>query len=208
MQIYLPLLADIPPSPELSWFAPVAARNLFAGGRLRQAGAWVALLKQSPQTDPDIAKALPGLEALDDLAGQGGPEPAGQGPSIPLPPDDPRTARLRALFAAVAESAEAPSEPPHSSDLSSGDLQASIVATAPAPAMPQQNVNLWLDLGEASAKGRIGETVLVSLAGLNAAGLADAEPEWLARAVTALRRVGLEDEAHRLAVEAAIANGL
>jgi hypothetical protein len=55
---------------------------------------------------------------------------------------------------------------------------------------------------------RVGETVLLSLVGLNATGLADAEPEWLARVVTSLRRVGLEEEARCLAVEAAIANGL
>jgi hypothetical protein len=213
LRIYLPLLADIPPTPELSWFAPEAARHLFAGGKLREAGAWVALLQQSPQTDPDVAKALPALTALDYLAGHGGLDQAAQGVSIPLPPDDPRSARLRALISAVGESVEAPSGNSSSGnsssgDLPSGDLQASLTATAPAPAMPQQNVNLWLDLGEASAKGRVGETVLVSLVGLNATGLAEAEPEWLARAVTGLRRVGLEDEAHRLALEAALANGL
>jgi hypothetical protein len=212
LQIYLPLLADIAPAPELSWFAPDAARHLFAGGRLREAGAWVALLEQTPQADPDVTKALPALKVLDYLAGHGGLDQAAQVPSIPLPPNDPRAVRLSALFSAIGESAEAPSGNLPSGDvptgdLSSGELQASLTAPAP-PSMPQQNVNLWLDLGEASAKGRVGETVLLSLVGLNATGLAEAEPEWLARAVTALRRVGLEDEAHRLAVEAALASGL
>src|SRR4030095_4225574 len=76
LQIYLPLLADIAPAPELSWFAPDAARSLFAGGKLREAGAWVALLQQNPQTDPDITRVLPQLKALDYLAGQSGMDQA------------------------------------------------------------------------------------------------------------------------------------
>ena len=115
-----------------------------------------------------------------------------------LAPTDPRTARIHALFDAMQEFAEP----------SPGEPQIALATDVPAPPMPQQNVNLWLDLGEAAAKNRIGETVLLSLVGLNATGLADAEPEWLARAVTSLHRVGLDDEARRLAVEAAIANGL
>ena len=204
LQIYLPLLADIPPTPELSWFAADAARHLYAGGKLREAGAWVALVEQLQQTNPnatpDVAAALPELQALDVLARSArlayGPNSLVIMPR--LAPTDPRTARIRALFDAMQEFAEP----------SSGEPQIALATDVPAPAMPQQNVNLWLDLGEAAAKNRIGETVLLSLVGLNATGLADAEPEWLARAVTSLHRVGLEDEARRLAVEAAIANGL
>jgi hypothetical protein len=145
--------------------------------------------------------ALPQLQSLDYLAGNAALAPGADPQSImpKLPPGDPRAERVRALFNALQEPLET----------SSGEEpQVALVADAPAPVMPQQNVNLWLDLGEAAAKNRIGETVLLSLVGLNATGLADAEPEWLARAVTALRRVGLEDEARRLAVEAALANGV
>ncbi len=204
LQIYLPILADIPATPELAWLAAAAARHLYAGGKLREAGAWVAVLEQSQQTDPDVATVLPQLRALDYLAGNVGVAEGAAPESVEakLPPGEPWTARLHALFSAIRELPESPS-----GDLSAVDLQASLTATAP-PAMPQQNVNLWLDLGEAAAKNRIGETVLLSLVGLNATGLAEAEPEWLARVVTSLRRVGLEEEARRLAVEAAIANGL
>jgi len=201
LQIYLPLLAGITPTSELSWFAPDAARHLYAGGKLREAGAWVALLQQAQPAQPDVAAALPPLQSLDYLAANGGLAPGADPQSMmpKLPPGDPRTARVRALFNALQEPLEN----------SSGEQpQVALVVDAPSPAMPQQNVNLWLDLGEAAAKHRIGETVLLSLVGLNATGLADAEPEWLARAVTSLRRVGFEEEARRLAVEAAIANGL
>ncbi|MGH6960182.1 MAG: hypothetical protein ACREE7_06855, partial [Dongiaceae bacterium] len=202
LQIYLPLLADIAPAPELSWFAADAARHLLAGGKLREGGAWVALLQQNPQIDPDITRVLPQLKALDYLAGHGGLDQATQVAALPLPTGDPRTERLHALFDAVQQPLETSA---------AGEPLVTLYAnapTAPTPAMPQQNVNLWLDLGEAAAKNRIGETVLLSLVGLNATGLTDAEPEWLARAVASLRRVGLEEEARRLAVEAAITNGL
>ena len=200
LQIYLPLLADIAPAPELSWFAADAARHLYAGGKLREAGAWVALIQQAQQADPDVAAAVPQLQSLDYLAGNAGMAPGADPQSMmpKLPPGDPKAERVRALFNAMQEPPETLSAEP----------QVALVTNVPTPAMPQQNVNLWLDLGEAAEKNRIGETVLLSLVGLNATGLADAEPEWLARVVTSLRRVGLEDEARRLAVEAAIANGL
>jgi hypothetical protein len=200
LQIYLPLLADIAPAPELSWFAADAARHLYAGGKLREASAWVALIQQAQQPDPEVAAALPQLQSLDYLAGNAGLAPGADPQSImpQLPSGDPRTERVHALFNAMEEPLET----------SLAEPQVALVTNLATPAMPQQNVNLWLDLGEAAAKGRVGETVLLSLVGLNATGLADAEPEWLARVVVSLRRVGLEEEARRLAVEAAISNGL
>jgi hypothetical protein len=115
---------------------------------------------------------------------------------------------LHALFDALEERPEQEQPWQEQPEASSGEPQVALAVDRTPPAMPQQNVNLWLDLGEAAEKNRVGETVLLSLVGLNATGLADAEPEWLARVVTALRRVGLKEEAHRLAVETAIANGL
>jgi hypothetical protein len=198
LQLYLPLLADIPATPDLAWFAEDAARHLFAGGKLIEAQAWVAVLEQGPQTDPDVTRAMPRLHALDYLA-EGTVEQAGAVATVldDLPPADSRAERLRALFAPFDEPAVPAIDDPQV-----------FAATAPAPAMPQQNVNLWLDLGDAAAKQRVGETVLLTLAGLNATGLANAEPEWLSRSITSLRDVGLAQESRRLAIEAAILNGL
>jgi hypothetical protein len=188
LRLYRPLLADIPSAPELAWFAEEGARHLFAAGELRAGAQWVPLL-------PDEA-ARPRLQALDHLAGN-----AAQ--AVPLDavsdnPVGPQAARLRAIVAAVETSME-PAVP---------GLQAASLLESPPSALPQQNVNLWLDLGEATAKQRLGETVLLALAGLNATGLAEAEPAWLSRSIRSLHGVGLADEARRLAVEAAILNGL
>jgi hypothetical protein len=192
LPLYLPLLADIPATPELAWFAEDAARHLFAGGRLIEAQAWVAVLQQA---EPNAA-ALPNLQALDYLVGESAPLPVDS--ILPTGAPEQRTATLRAVFSVF----EPPPEP------AVGTLQPSSLAPAPPPRMPRQNVNLWLDLGDAAAKQRVGETVLLALAGLNATGLANAEPEWLSRSITSLRDVGLAQESRRLAIEAAIVNGL
>lgn len=190
LPLYAPLLAEMPASPDLASFAPEAARHLCAAGYLREAGPWLASATQPAATPAD----LPGLQALAYLSGSG-PAPLIEG--LLPPPADMRGARLRAIFSALDESLPAASEGASAS-----------LSSAGAPAMPQQNLNLWLDLGDAAAKGRVGETVLLSLAGLAQTGLGAAEPQWLFRVVKSLQRVGLEADARRLAVEAAIANGL
>ncbi len=197
LQLYLPLLADIAATPELAWFARDAARHLFAGGKLGEAGEWVAVLQRDASAE--VGADLPRLAALEYLAGENGPVP----PVDALAPaTDPaaerRASRLRAVFGAIEE----PVEP------AAGELQSSSLAALPAPALPRQNVNLWLDLGEAAARQRAGETVLLTLVGLNATGLAEADPQWLARGIASLRRIGLAEEARRLAIEAALVNGL
>src|SRR5262249_50626238 len=148
LQIYLPLLADIAPAPELTGVAADAARHLYAGGKLREAGAWVTLIQQGQQANPDAAAALPELQALGDLAGNTAPLTPGTAPQPFMPklaPDAPRAARLRALFNVLQQAQEtSPTEP-----------QVTLAADSPAPAMPQQNVNLWLDLGRAAEKGRV-----------------------------------------------------
>jgi hypothetical protein len=197
VRLYLPLLAEIAAAPELAWFADDAARHLFAGGRLREAGEWVAVLQDDPNAE--AAADVPRLAALEYLAGENAPVP----PVDALVPAtdaaaEQRAARLRAVFAAIEE----PVAPP------STELQSSSLAATPVPALPQQNVNLWLDLGEAAARQRLGETVLLTLVGLKATGLAAADPHWLARGIASLRGVGLAEEARRLAIEAALVNGL
>jgi len=190
LQLYLPLLAEIQPSPQRLSFAPVAARHLYAGGRLQEADDWVAMLQQNVGQDQDAAASLSSLQALGYLAG-GNAQPPVLDTLLSGPAQRPET--IRAIFAAFA--APAP-----------GDAQANLAPDATA--MPGQNLNLWLDLGDAAAKSRIGETVLLSLAGLDAGGLVGVDPRWIERTIASLRQVGLERDARRLAVEAAIVNGL
>jgi hypothetical protein len=202
LQVFAPFLMELPPSPELSWYAPEAAHYLFALGEFEQARAWIELTQGDQSfgegsVDTNSAIMLPSLLALDYLAGGYQSVPVigsflAQG-QVNASPDS--VERLQAIFAAFDDSLP--------------DTAAGVTADAgdgSAPNLPKENLNLWLDLGDASAKGMQGETGLLALVGLR--DLATVEPLWLLRALAGLRRVGLEKDARRIAVEAAIANGL
>ena len=66
---------------------------------------------------------------------------------------------------------------------------------------------LWLALQQAAAKGRLGQTILLALVLVGESDLSQANRVALHGAVSALRTVGLADEARHLAVEAALAAG-
>jgi hypothetical protein len=202
LQVFAPLLMELPPAPELSWYAPEAAHYLFALGEFERARTWIELtqgdqsLGEGPY-DTNSAIMLPSLLALDYLAGGYQTVPVLNSflaqSQVNAGPDS--VARLQAIFAAFDESR------PESAEGLFADSE-----NAAGAAAPRENLNLWLDLGQASAKGMQGETGLLALVGLR--DLAAVEPLWLLRALASLRRAGLEKDARRIAVEAAIANGL
>jgi hypothetical protein len=66
----------------------------------------------------------------------------------------------------------------------------------------------WLDLAEAAQAKRIGETVLAAVIVAAPTGTLSTDPIALFTAVSALKRVGLDADARRLAIEAALAAGL
>jgi len=201
LQVFGPFLLDLPPTAELSWYAPEAAHYLFALGEFEKARAWIVLTQGDPSlgegsVDTNSAMMLPSLLALDYLAGGyqsvqviGSLLAQGQ---VNASPDS--VERLQAIFAAFDESTPVVADALAKS------------AEADTADLPKENLNLWLDLGDTAAKNMQGETALLALIGLK--DLATVEPLWLSRALSSLRRVGLESEARRIAVEAAIANGL
>jgi hypothetical protein len=75
----------------------------------------------------------------------------------------------------------------------------------PQPAPPAALVYALQEAGEA---GRRGETVLLTLLVLGPQGLKDCHPAAVGTAVTALKRVGLDPTARRLALQAAIFQGI
>ncbi len=74
----------------------------------------------------------------------------------------------------------------------------SVPVVMPAPV-------LWRGLGEASASGAVGETVLMALLALGERGPAEANATTLGAVVEALGAVGLEAEARAIALEAVLA---
>jgi hypothetical protein len=210
-RLYAPLLAELTPAPDMAPAAPLAARALYADGRFDAARRWLQLMRDQPATAADVAAALAPLQALDYIAGGSQPAPLigpilearrNQGADLGQSGSDLQGERLRAILDAFDESVEAPAP--------ASDAEGTLTAatTSGAAERPQANLNLWLNLGDAASQGRIGETVLVSLTELEAAGPDGIEPLWLDRVIRSLRHVGLEADARRIAIEAALVNGL
>lgn len=193
-RLYAPLIADLAPTSDLAVSAPPLTRALIVAGRTDIAGGWLALAR----TDPEAAKAAKPVALLARLAAATAESaPIELPPAAGLAPDaaSRRAEALLSLLSGVGETV-----PP-------GLWLASLRDPAVAPALvPRPALRA---MARAAAENmRTGETVLLTLVGLGDGGLDRADPEMLNRAVTHLRRIGLEREARALAVEAAIANGL
>lgn len=200
-----PIVAAIPPAAELTWFAADAARVLFAAGRSAEALAWYRIVFADRDRVEEARAAEASLWPVALLADTNN--------EVAWSPDQLRAwyARERkerpekALRAALALysmlDATGRTVPPAVwKDLLTGPL----VSAEPALSFA------WAQgIEDASASGRIGETVLLAALGGAATG-DDAFPSADAarRAVTALRRIGLEEDARRLSVETALAAGL
>ena len=66
---------------------------------------------------------------------------------------------------------------------------------------------LWLGLENAAAAGRVGETVLLALLALGDLGPGGADPLALRAVIAALSKVGLDEHARAIALEAALVRG-
>jgi len=208
--VYLPLLLEIPVTPELSWFAAGAGRALYAAGRYEQASAWLMLGRQEALIDPQAGTAAASLWPYSRLAGGAALSTGGTlatwrdlraglaGGAGGAGGDDAGLYRsqtlLRAVFQALGER----------DPLSWGQ----IAAAGEAAYRIAPNAALLYALDEASESRRIGETVLLSLIVLGAEGPGESHGFALSAALTALVRIGLETEARALAIEAALASGI
>ncbi len=198
VQVNLQYLLAIAPADDLAWFAGDAGRALYAAGHFEQANAWLELAQRRAASDPQAAAAASALAVYARIAGVG-PALSWDGAAVAkwrqaqaagTPGSDP-AARLFAIFEGLGEPIGG------SWSLIGQDNAAQVPDSA-----------LWFNLGDAAAKHRIGETVLLSLYALGDAGPGGANPIMLSRSILALRQVGLDSEARSLAIEAAIAAGV
>jgi hypothetical protein len=191
--VVAPILAELPANDDLAPFASEAVRALYAGGRPDAATPWLvhaapgtATLLAALARQPDAGEAAkPPRDAVTAVAGR----------------DPSQAAMLLALLAAL--------------DLPVGpDDWAPLIAGAPGDSVPgaigarPAATALWMDQRQAAAKKRIGETVLATLILARSGDRLSSEPIVVAKAVSGLEAVGLDGDAHALAVEAAIGAGL
>ncbi len=179
--LYRPIADKITPAPNLAWFAPEAARLMFWSGNVERGGFWLNLAQGASAGQPDVQRAVPGLQILAQMAGLTGNydadpvmtwQQAGGNPAI--------AERLRGIEAGLGISGGI-------APVASGDAAA---------------------IGDAAQAGRRGETVLLALVALGGRGLAAADSATLAQSLGGLNSVGLTDEARRIGLEAAILAGL
>ncbi len=187
-RVVAPLLAELPPSDDLTPFAPEAARALIAAGESSLALRWqTILLHADPSQFARIGVIL-------DLANA----PRGDAAASEGAPGDARlTAPQKTLLLALETGL---GKPVDASDW------APLLAPPHSGTMP--SAAIWLDQQRASADRRVGETVLMTLLLAHDGERLTQEPAVLARVVSSLALVDLEGEARALAVEAALDAGL
>ncbi len=195
VQLAEPMLLEMKPTPELSWFAGDAARGLIATGHPGEARAWIAV------ADPD---QVAGLTLLSRLAlGRDGPawdgKLLGNVLATLLKADGDGGAKQAALLLAVFAAFDEPVGPAD---------WAPLAAKLPLTSLDVPGAPVWFDLPSAAAGKRLGETVLLSLVTLGEGPRLTPQPVRLVRAIEALRGVGLEGDARAIAVEAVLAAGL
>ncbi|HUC69195.1 MAG TPA: hypothetical protein VMA53_27510 [Stellaceae bacterium] len=183
-RLVAPILAQLPPSGDLGPFAAEAVRTLYAGGRPEAATPW--LVYADPAT-------VPLLLALPQLAGPGGDAKVLHDAVAAAGHNADLARLLLSLMTALGI------------EVTPGDWAPLI---APAHDAPLPNAALWLDQQQAAAGNRVGETVLTTLLLARAGDHLSTEPIVVAAAVSGLKAVGLDQDAHALAVEAALAAGL
>jgi len=196
----MPLLTAKGPRPGLIWFAGTAGRALYAAGRAEAATKWLMMAREEAVITPDAAKALTDLWPYARLAGSAAvPMNGGLAAWREAQPSSGarvtvQESLLRAAFHALNERDQR--------------TWLDIAAETPAEARPVPPSALIYALRDAGDADRVGEVAVLTVIGLGRTGLDEVHPLMLETALTALRRVGLAPIARRLAIEAALANGI
>jgi len=196
--VYLPMLETLPPA-SLTWFAADAVRALYALNRIEKASQWLASAGRITE-EPEYLERAALLWPLIALAEGSARGPGHRDWLATLRAREGADASLRAglaysLFEAMGEK------------IREEDWMALLDNVSRAPALSADPAFLR-QFRRAAIAGRRGETVLFALLILGQGGVADAGPELISEIVIGLRMVKLEEEARRLALDAALQGGL
>ncbi len=194
--VYLPLLADIPPSPEIMNFAPEAIAALLVAGKRETAENWYAALTATAQVDSQAGAALLAAMPLAHLAWAADSEGWDSGDLAAWWPSvrDTAGARDRATRVYTLLDATGSAVPER--------LWEPLLDGAGRSTVTMPTVALLNRLAASAVAGRTGETVLLALLALAKGGPSATDTTTLGQAVRSLGAVGLEDEGRALALEA------
>ena len=204
-RLFAPLLVTLAPGPELDWMAEDVIRALVAADETRAARTWIDRMRRlSASRVEEASESWRRLWPLLHLAGGSDLVGFDEGAVARwwgyLRDTDPDEASQRA---AVALSLMAAVGTPVGDDVWRGLAARPSVQAYEGPATAVR-----LALRAAGEAGRLGEVASLSATALGQAGLVSLEPVALAEVANALVAVGLDAEARRLGVEAALAHGL
>ncbi len=197
--VYQPELEALQPGAELAWFAPEAVRALYLLNQPERALAWAAIAQRFAR-EPEYKHAAALLWPLIALA-EGSATGLGHGRWLSAMAEvNAAEAGMKAGFAYSLFEAMGERIPDDRWEaLLQGGARADMLAPDPA---------YMRAFRKAASAGRRGETVLLAILILGGGSLTEGGPALLSEIVIGLRKVGLENEARRLAIEAALAGGL
>ena len=197
--VYQPELEALQPSAEVAWFAPEAARALFLLNQPDRALAWAATAQRFAK-EPAEKHATALLWPLSALA-EGSATGSGHARWLSAMAEVNATdAGMQAGFAySLFEAMGERIAEDRWSGLLEGGARSDVLAPDPA---------YMRAFRKAASAGRRGETVLLAILILGGGSLAESGPALLSEIIVGLRKVGLEQEARQLAIEAALAGGL
>jgi hypothetical protein len=195
----------IDPTPGLAWAASEIGRALLAAGDVPAARRWFDMMSRTASNDvPDAAVAIldlwPLVQLMDVESSLGWNPDALQSWWEGEQKRSGDNAYERAAVVLTLMDAIGYDVP---ESLWQELLGSSLTVTAYLP-----SVQLWRSLETASRKRRVGETVMLSLLALGEVGPAGANLTTLHAVISALKEVGLDPDARKLALEAALAKGL
>lgn len=204
-RVNLPLLRGVAPGSDLTWFVFDASRALLGAGDIAAAWDWLdvalAAAEGGDEHSEETAAALWPLMQIADPEGAFMRNPARARAwwrDLPLP-EDAAASERRALLFTLYEALGDPMPDEAWDPLFAAPL--TVTSYMPSPAVLHA-------LRDASADGRVGETVLLTLLALGDIGSEGADPATLFEVIGALAHIGLEHEARDVALEAALARGL
>jgi hypothetical protein len=187
--LYAPYAQQVQPARNLAWFAPEAARLMFLAGNNDRGAFWLNLVESAPG-NPDLARQAPSLRLLGRLARGKGGIVGDQDPVAAWAKasgaDQQKAAQIYALFAGL------------------GQKIGGWTGFTPIT----QSGSIAAQINQAAMSGRRGETVALSLIAFGGDKLAATDPAALTAALGGLNSVGLGEEAHDIALQAAVLIGL
>jgi len=204
-RVFAPLIRRLEPGPATEGFAPDAVRVLVAAGDAAAARPWLDWQRaRAAAGDPQARATAPHSWVVAHIGGGDQLVPYQEAAVAQwwdgLRAADPEGASaLGAAALALMDALGAPI----GADAWRG------LATVP-PTLPYEAPTAAFRNGVAAgaAAGRLAETVALAAAGFGGIALEEIDPTAVAGVAAALRRLGLEDDARRLAGEAAVAYGL